>query len=161
MTRAPLRGGDDAPLISELLATWSSSAPGVLIAVEHQPLPDDRGHYHWLIRLRGEEKDVITVWLSLRQRTVHVEVEVVPAPEENLDEVYRFALVKNAQMRELHLALGPENGIYLMTQVPIAEMTLDRLDEVIGASVTYVDELFPTMMTLGHRAYYRRRQRRP
>ena len=46
--------------------------------IKHRREPDDRGHFHWLIRLRGEEKGAITLWLSLRQRTVHVESEVSP-----------------------------------------------------------------------------------
>ena len=50
--------------------------------------PDDRGHYHWMIRLRGEEKDVIALWLTLRQRTVHVETQLMPAPEENRETLY-------------------------------------------------------------------------
>ena len=66
------------------------------------------------VRLRGEEKDVITLWLSLRQRTVHVETEVMPAPEENREALYRYLLVKNADLRDLHLAIGPEDGIYLV-----------------------------------------------
>ena len=33
-------------------------------------------------------------------------------------------LMKNAELRELHLAIGPEDGIYLMAQIPIVEMTV-------------------------------------
>jgi hypothetical protein len=127
--------------------------------VEHQTLPDDRGHFHWLIRLKGEEKDVITLWLSLRQRTVHVETEVTPAPEENRETLFRYLLVKNAELRELHLAIGPEDGIYLMAQIPIRELTKERLDEVVGATLTYVEEIYPTAMTIGLSSLYRRRRK--
>jgi hypothetical protein len=129
------------------------------LGVEHQPLPDDRGHFHWLIRLKGEEKDVITLWLSLRQRTVHVETEVTPAPEENRETLFRYLLVKNAELRELHLAIGPEDGIYLMAQIPVRELTKERLDEVVGATLTYVEEIYPTAMTIGLSSLYRRRRK--
>lgn len=129
------------------------------MGVEHQALPDDRGHFHWLIRLKGDEKDVITLWLSLRQRTVHVETEVTPAPEENRATLYRYLLVKNAELRELHLAIGPEDGIYLMTQIPILELTKERLDEVVGATLTYVEEIYPTAMAMGLPSLYRRRRK--
>ena len=135
---------------------WHASA---LLGIEHQPLPDDRGHFHWLIRLRGEEKDVITLWLSLRQRTVHVETEVTPAPEENRETLYHYLLVKNAELRELHLAIGPEDGIYLMSQIPIGEVTIERLDEVVGATLTYVEEIYPTAMAMGLSSLYRRRRK--
>jgi hypothetical protein len=135
---------------------WHASA---LLGVEHQPLADDRGQFHWLIRLKGEEKDVITLWLSLRQRTVHVETEMMAAPEENREALFRYLLVKNAELRELHLAIGPEDGIYLMTQIPILELTKERLDEVVGATLTYVEEIYPTAMAMGLPSLYRRRRK--
>ena len=127
--------------------------------VEHQPQSDDRGHYHWLVRVRAEEKTYVTVWLSLRQRTVHVETEVMPAPEENREELYRYLLTRNADLREVHLAIGPEAGIYLMAAVPVGELDLARLDELVGATLTYVDEVYPTAMSMGLPALYRRRPR--
>ena len=68
--------------------------------------------------------------------------------------------MKNADLRDLHLAIGPEEGIYLVAQVPIGEVTLARLDELVGAAVHYVDEIFPTAMSLGLASLYRRRPRR-
>ena len=161
MTRAPLSDADAASRLDETLKKWSElwHASSFVGEIEHQPLPDDKGHFHWLIRLKGEEKDVITLWLSLRQRTVYAETEVMPAPEENREELYRFLMVKNHELRELHLAIGPEAGIYLVTQIPIQELTVERLDELVGATVTYVDEIFPTAMTMGLGSVYRRRKK--
>lgn len=160
MTRAPLGDADSARHLDETVSSWAQQwHASALLGIEHQPSPDDRGHFHWLIRLRGEEKDVITLWLSLRQRTVHVETEVTPAPEENREALYRYLLVKNAELRELHLAIGPEDGIYLMSQIPIGEVTIERLDEVVGATLTYVEEIYPTAMALGLSSLYRRRRK--
>ena len=161
MTRAPLSDADAASRLDETLKKWSElwHASSFVGEIEHQPLPDDKGHFHWLIRLKGEEKDVITLWLSLRQRTVYAETELMPAPEENREELYRYLMVKNHELRELHLAIGPEAGIYLVTQIPIHELTVERLDELVGATVTYVDEIFPTAMTMGLGSVYRRRKK--
>ena len=160
--RVPLGDADSARRLDETVASWAQQwQASALLGIEHQSLPDDRGHFHWLIRLRGEEKDVITLWLSLRQRTVHVETEVTPAPEENRETLYRYLLVKNAELRELHLAIGPEDGIYLMAQIPINEVTVERLDEVVGATLTYVEEIYPTAMTMGLPSLYRRRSKSP
>ena len=68
--------------------------------------------------------------------------------------------MKNHELRELHLAIGPEDGIYLVAQVPTNELTLERMDELVGATVTYVDEIYPTAMTMGLPALYRRRKPR-
>ncbi len=158
MSRAPLGSARDEERVSTILAQWSSTweHASSLLGVEHQPLADDRGHYHWLVRLRGEERDVVTVWLALRQRSVHVECEITPAPENHVEDIYRYVLTKNAELRELHVALGPESGLYLVTHVPINEFTIERLDEVIGAALVTVDELYPTIMTSGFAWFHRR-----
>jgi hypothetical protein len=162
VTRAPLSDADAAARLSATLGEWEQQwhASSFVGEIEHQDLPDDRGHFHWLIRLKGEERDVITLWLSLRQRTVFVETELMPAPEENVEALYRYLLVKNHELRELHLAIGPEAGIYLVTQVPIGELTVERMDELVGATVTYVDDMFPTVMSMGLPSMYRRRRAR-
>jgi len=159
VTRAPLGDADSASRLNETIRSWSQQWSGTLLGIEHQASPDDRGHLHWLIRLKGEEKDVVTLWLSLRQRSVHVETELMPAPEENREALLRFLLVKNAELRDVHFAIGPEEGIYLMTQIPINEVDVERLDELVGATLTYVDENFPTAMAMGLPALYRRRPR--
>lgn len=162
MTRAPLSDADAAARLGVTLGEWEQQwqASSFVGEIEHQDLPDDRGHFHWLIRLKGEERDVITLWLSLRQRTVFVETELMPAPEENVEALYRYLLVKNHELRELHLAIGPEAGIYLVTQIPVGEVTVERMDELVGATVTYVDDMFPTVMTMGLPSMYRRRRAR-
>lgn len=159
---APIHDGDVAGRLDDVVRAWEAQwqASGLVGEVEHAQHPDDRGHYHWSIRLRGEEKDVIALWLTLRQRTVHFESQVMPAPEENLEALYRFLLVKNADLRDLHLAIGPEDGIYLVAQIPIAEVTIERLDEIVGATAHYVDEVFPTAMAMGLASIYRRRPKR-
>lgn len=161
MSRAPLSDADSAQRLDETLREWAAlwRASSFVGEIEHQTMPDDKGHFHWLIRLKGEERDVITLWLSLRQRTVFAETELMPAPEENQEELYRFLMVKNHELRELHLAIGPEDGIYLVAQVPVNELTIERLDELVGATVHYVDEIFPTAMTMGLPSIYRRRRR--
>jgi hypothetical protein len=158
VTRAPVGDAESAGRLDETLRSWAKQwTVSALLGIEHQPLPDDRGHHHWLIRLKGEEKDVITLWLSLRQRTVHAETEVMPAPEENHEALYKYLLVKNAELRELHLAIGPEEGIYLQCQIPMNELTVERLDELVGATMHYVDEIYPTAMLKGLPSLYRRR----
>ncbi|HTT58815.1 MAG TPA: YbjN domain-containing protein [Acidimicrobiales bacterium] len=160
MTRAPLSDAGAAASLSATLGAWARewTASSLVGKVEHHDQPDDKGHFHWLVRLKGDERDVITIWLSLRQRTVFVETELMPAPEENLETLYRYLLVKNHELRELHLAIGPEAGIYLVAQVPVGELTVARMDELVGATLTYVDEMFPTVMAMGLPSLYRRRR---
>lgn len=160
MDRFPITDVHAATGLNDVLVSWASAwtSEGHAVAVDHHDGADPRGHYHWLVRLRGEEKDVVTVWISLRQRSVHLETEVVPAPEMGEEALYRYALVRNADLRSVHLAIGPESAIYLVSALPLAEVTPERLDEIMAAVVIYVDELYPTMMTLGF-PWFRRRRR--
>ncbi len=160
MSRAPLSEAGSAERLDETLRRWAElwHANAFVGQIEHQAVPDDKGHFHWLIRLKGEERDVITLWLSLRQRTVFAETELMPAPDENREELYRYLMVKNHELRELHLAIGPEDGIFLVAQVPVNELTIERMDELVGATVHYVDEIFPTAMAMGLPSVYRRRR---
>jgi hypothetical protein len=158
VTSAPIADAWAAAQLDEVVRQWATQwrDGGVLGEIVHQPTPDDRGQFHWLIRLPGEEKDVIALWVTLRQRTVHLETEVMPAAEENREALYRYLLVKNAELKVFRLAIGPEEGIYLMAEIPAGELSVERLDEFVGASVVYVDEIFPTAMSIGLASLYRR-----
>jgi hypothetical protein len=161
MARAPIGDAQAPGRLDAVVRSWRARwlGSGLAAEVEHHDGPDPRGHFHWLIRLRGEERSVITIWLDLRQRTVRVETELMPAPEANLEELYRYLLVKNADLADLHLAIGPEAGIYLVGAVPLEELDESRLDEVVGQCVHVVDTLFPTVMAMGLPGYLRRRRR--
>lgn len=161
MSSTPIAGPQSAELVEGVLAAWSKEwfANGVLKAIESTGDVDERGHYRWLLRFVGDEKEFVTMWLTLRQRTVHIETQVMPAPEENIEAVYRYVLTKNADLYGLHVALGPESAIYLVGRVPVGELNVERLDELCGAALHYVDEIFPTAMSMGLASLYRRRPR--
>lgn len=158
MTSAPIAPLGAAADLDALLRRWAAPAlqSGPLVALEGGPA---EGGARWLLRLRGEEKEFITLWLTLRQRTVHIEVQVMPAPEENREAVYRYLLVRNAELAPLTVALGPEDAIYLVGRMPVGEVDDSALDHLCGAALRYVDELYPTAMSLGMATWYRRRRR--
>ena len=64
------------------------AADGLLVAGEQQSVTDRTASHRWYLRFAGEEKDFITVWLTLRQRTLHHEAQFMPAPEENVEETF-------------------------------------------------------------------------
>jgi hypothetical protein len=84
----------------------------------------------------------------------------MPAPDENGEAVYRYLLRRNADLYSMAFCLGPEDAVYLVGRVPAAEVNDDELDRITGSSIHYVDEHFPTAMTLGYPKLYRRRPRR-
>lgn len=144
--------------IDEFCAEWSAS--GHLLGMEHRPVTDRTATDRWVLRFKGVEKDVIALWLTLGQRTVSVEAEVMPAPEESVAEVHAFALVRNRSLFGLSYALGREDALYLIARLPAASIDASELDRLCGAFVSEVDEVYPTVMTLGYPKHYRRRPRR-
>jgi len=57
-------------------------------------------------------------------------------------------------------AIGPEQGIYLVGHIAVGRGDLERLDELVGATLHYVDEIFPDCDVVGTRLAYRRRPSR-
>lgn len=137
---------------------WQGS--GHLVGMEHREVTDRTATDRWALRFKGTEKDVIAIWLTLGQRTVVAESEVMPAPDNAVAEVHAFALARNLSLFGLSYALGPEDALYLVSRLPAAAVDAGELDRLCGAFVSEVDEVYPTVMTLGFPAHYRRRPRR-
>ena len=131
-----------------------------LVAAERQDVTDRTASHRWYLRFKGEEKDFITVWLTLRQRTLHHEAQFMPAPEENVVEVLQYLMRRNTELYGMAFCLGPEDAVYLVGRVPAGLVDDDELDRIAGSSIIYTDDHFPTAMTMAYPDLYRRRPRR-
>lgn len=111
----------------------------------------DRGEdddVRWYVRMRGEQKDHITVWLTLGQRTLRYETYVLPAPPEHAAEVYELALRRNDKLVGAHFSIGAEDALYLRGELPLVALGEDELDRIIGSLYAYVEQLFPSLLRL-------------
>jgi hypothetical protein len=112
----------------------------------------DRGdgdEQRWYVRLRGEEKEHITVWLTLGQRTLRYEAYVMPAPQENVAEVYEMALRRNEKLVGAHFAIGVEDALFLRGELPLAAVCEAEVDRIVGSLYAYVEQCFPALIRLG------------
>ena len=96
----------------------------------------------WYVRLLGEEKDYITVWLTLGQRTLRYETYVLPEPPEHRDEILDHLMRRNDTLVGAHFSIGDEEAIYLRGEIPDSAVTPDELDRVIGTLYTAVEADF-------------------
>lgn len=165
MPLVDLSGGEPLAAVAAGVDAWVArerSPEGTfgLVAAERQDVTDRTASHRWYLRFRGEEKDYITVWLTLRQRTLHHETQFMPAPQEQREEVFSYLMRRNADLYGMAFSLGPEDAIYLVGRVPAALVDDEELDRIAGSSIVYVDDHYPTAMTLGHPGIYRRRPRR-
>ena len=103
----------------------------------------------WFVRMRGEAKELTTVWLSLGQRTLRYETYVMPAPEEHHAELYEQLLRRNERLVGAHFSIGAEDAVFLRGELPLAVLTEDELDRVIGSLYAYVEQAFPAAIRLG------------
>jgi hypothetical protein len=124
----------------------------VVAAVERGE-PKER---RWYVRIKGEEKDVSTIWLTLKQRALHVETYVMPAPEENHATFYEHLLRRNRQTRMLWFAIGDEDAVFLVGQVPLAMLDGGALDRVVGSVYLYVEQFFRPALRIGFASRFSR-----
>lgn len=109
----------------------------------------EAGERRWYVRMSGETKDHITVWLTLAQRSLHVEAYFMPAPEENEAELFAFFLRRNATVRGLWFAIGPEDAVFLVGQAPVETLTEGVLDRLLGSTYAYVEQWFHSALSIG------------
>jgi hypothetical protein len=112
----------------------------------------------WLVRMNGEEKGVITVWLTLGERTLHYETYFMPAPEENVEACFEYLLRVNQRLFAMRFAIGAEDAVYLMGQMPLSALDTGELDRLVGAAYAYSEEYFRPAMSIGFASRYRPRK---
>lgn len=109
----------------------------------------------WYVRLKGEEKEHITIWLTLGQRTLRYEAYVLPAPQENVAAVYEMALRRNDRMVGAHFAIGVEDALFLRGETPLTGLDEAELDRVIGSLYSYTEQAFPALLRLAFASKFR------
>ena len=135
--------------IDEWLASLAASLP--IEALER----DEGDSRRWYVRLRGEEKDFTTVWLTLGQRTLRYETYVMPAPEENADELYEHLLRRNERLVGAHYSIGTEDAVFLRGELPLTELGEAELDRIIGTLYATVEQHFRGLLRIGFASRFR------
>ena len=117
----------------------------MLVAVDR----GEPGERRWYVRLAGEDKDFTTIWFTLRQRALHFETYVMPAPEENEAEFYAHLLRRNLTFHGLAFAVGAEEAVFLVGALPLDAVTEPQLDRIIGSTWAYVERSFRPALRIG------------
>lgn len=143
---------DPAPYVA-LIEGWlerQRDENPLLAAVDRDP-----DQHRWYVRMKGEEKEYTTIWLTLGQRTLHYETYFMPAPEENHAEAYEFLLRRNHRLFGMRFSIGPEDAVYLVGQMPLAAVDEHELDRVVGSTYAYVEQWFRPAMRIGYASKFR------
>jgi hypothetical protein len=126
------------------LATQLAENPTV-VSVER----GEAGERRWYVRMQGEQKDVFTVWLTLGQRTLQYETYVMPAPEENFEQLYEHLLRRNLKLFGAAFAIGQENAVFLVGQLAVAALDESELDRILGSLYAWTEQFFRPALRIG------------
>jgi hypothetical protein len=99
--------------------------------------------------LPGERKLQTAVRLDVGEHALGVHAFVCRRPDENQERVYRWLLERNLRMYAVAFAVDRLGDIYLDARLPLAAVTPDELDRLLGSVLTYADESFNTILELG------------
>ena len=132
--------------IDEWLERFRQDNPVVEAVDRIEAGPSER---RWYVRMRGEEKEHTTVWLTLGQRTLRYETYVMPAPEENVSLLYEHLLRRNDRLVGAHFSIGAEDAVFLRGELPDIAVTEAELDRVLGSLYAYVEQCFRPLLGIG------------
>ena len=118
----------------------------IVAAVEHDEDPDV---HRWFVRVNGEEKDVFSIWFHLRQRTLHYETYVMPAPEENHQRFFEHLLRRNERLLGAAFCIGDEDAIFLAGGLPNSAVDHDELDRILGSLYAWTEQFFRPALRIG------------
>ncbi|WP_084699649.1 YbjN domain-containing protein [Streptacidiphilus anmyonensis] len=110
----------------------------------------------FVVQLPGTRKLSTTCSLRVGEQTLSLNAFVVRRPDENFEEFYRWLLERNTRIYGLSYALDRLGDVYLVGRLPLAAVTADEIDRLLGTVLENADEPFNQLLELGFAAAIRR-----
>jgi hypothetical protein len=112
--------------------SWESPRPGTYVT-----------------QLPGTRKLSTTCQLIVGRHTVSLNAFVVRRPDENHEAVYRWLLERNLRLYGVGYAIDRLGDVYLSGRLPLAAVSAEEIDRLLGAVVENADGSFNTLLELG------------
>jgi hypothetical protein len=122
------------------------------LGVEYEVSP--QGSY--VVVLPGTHKLKTTVNLIAGEHALRIEAFVIRHPDENHEAVWAWLLRRNARMYGVSFSIDGAGDVYLTGRVPLASLSVDEMDKLLGSVLQYCDESFDTLLELGFAEAIRR-----
>ena len=110
----------------------------------------------FVVTIPGVTKLRTTAALTVGEHALTVNAFIARNPDENHEAVYRWLLERNQRMYAVAFAVDHLGDIYLVGRLPLAAVTVDELDRIVGAVLEYADGSFNTILELGFASAIRR-----
>jgi putative sensory transduction regulator len=114
------------------------------------------GDGRYIVTLPGTHKLSTACSLLVGDHTLSVNAFVVRHADENHEAVYRWLLERNARLSGIAFAVDKLGDVYLVGRIPLASVTEDAVDRLLGAVLDAADSSFDTLLELGFASSIRR-----
>ncbi|MFF7976523.1 YbjN domain-containing protein [Streptomyces sp. NPDC007905] len=120
---------------------------GVLKDTELEWESPERGNY--VVKLPGTRKLTTTVSLLVGRHTLSLNAFVIRHPDENEAGVHRWLLERNLKLFGVSYAVDHLGDIYVTARLPLAAVTAEETDRLLGQVLEAADGAFNTLLELG------------
>jgi hypothetical protein len=103
----------------------------------------------FVVALPGEKRLKTACWLVIGAHALEVQAFVMRKPDENREAVYEFLLQRNVRTYAVSWAIDSMGDVYLTGRIPLAAVTADELDRILGSVLEYADGTFNSLLELG------------
>ena len=110
----------------------------------------------FLVKLEGQHKLATMTWLVVGEHSLGVEAFFCRQPDENHEAFYRFLLERNGRMYGVHFTLDQMGDVYLTGRLPLASVSTEEIDRVLGCVLSYSDDNFNSALAIGFESSIRR-----
>ncbi|MBY8880920.1 YbjN domain-containing protein [Actinacidiphila acidipaludis] len=118
--------------LSEAELSWESPRPGTYVT-----------------QLPGTRKLSTTCQLIVGRHTLSLNAFVVRRPDENHEAFYRWLLERNLRLYGVSYAIDRLGDVYLNGRLPLAAVSAEEVDRLLGQVAEHADGSFNVLLELG------------
>ncbi|WP_199573999.1 YbjN domain-containing protein [Streptomyces murinus] len=107
----------------------------------------ERGTY--VVKLPGTHKLSTTVSFLVGRHSLSLNAFVVRHPDENESGVHRWLLERNLKLYGVSYAVDRLGDVYVTARLPLASVTPDEIDRLLGQVLEAADGTFNSLLELG------------
>ncbi|GAA4787291.1 YbjN domain-containing protein [Streptomyces ziwulingensis] len=107
------------------------------------------GPGNFVVTLPGTRKLATTVSLLVGRHSLSLNAFVIRHPDENEAGVHRWLLERNLKLYGVGYAVDRLGDIYVTAKLPLAAVTPDEIDRLLGQVLEAADGAFNTLLELG------------
>ncbi|SED45733.1 Putative sensory transduction regulator [Streptomyces sp. 2231.1] len=104
---------------------------------------------NYVVKLPGTRKLSTTVSFLVGRHSLSLNAFVVRHPDENEAGVHRWLLERNLKLYGVSYAVDRLGDVYVTARLPLASVTPDEIDRLLGQILEAADGAFNTLLEMG------------